>query len=160
MTSRPPPRQEPLVSTPTDTAPERPDRRIVGADGIRPDGTPILTISVCRRCTARWFPPREVCSTCAHDRLDPVETGRDGVAYASTVVRIGAPGFAAPYVLTYVDVDGVRVLAHTDPADPGHPEALAPGTRVRFTAGPVGSAAGVDLWSYRVRATGAPETGR
>ncbi|MBW0090236.1 OB-fold domain-containing protein [Pseudonocardia sp. KRD-184] len=145
---------------PPAAAPAGTARRLVGADGIRPDGTPILTISVCRRCTARWFPPRAVCSTCAHDRLDPVEAGADGVAYASTVVRIGALGFAAPYVLTYVDVDGVRVLAHTDPADPQHPEALAPGTRVRFTAGPVGAAAGVDLWSYRVRPTGAPGSDR
>lgn len=148
------------MSTPTDDAPGRPAARFVGADGIRPNGTPVLTISVCRRCTARWFPPREVCSTCAHDRLDPVGAGADGVAYASTVVRIGAPGFAAPYVLTYVDVDGVRVLAHTDPADPQHPEALAPGTRVRFTAGPVRTADGVDLWSYRVRPTGASENDR
>lgn len=148
------------MSTPIDDAPGRPAHRFVGADGIRPDGTPILTISVCRRCTARWFPPREACSTCAHDRLDPVEAGAGGVAYASTVVRIGAPGFAAPYVLTYVDVDGVRVLAHTDPADPQHPEALAPGTRVRFTAGPVGTADGVDLWSYRVRSTDVSESDR
>jgi len=144
------------VTTQTTAAPG-PDRRIVGADGIRPDGTPILTISVCPRCAARWFPPREVCSTCAYGGLDPLEARADGVAYASTVVRIGAPGFRAPYVLTYVDVDGVRVLAHTDPADPEHPAALAPGTPVRFTAGPVGTAAGIDLWSYRVRATGAPE---
>jgi uncharacterized OB-fold protein len=127
-------------------------RRFIGASGIRSDGTPILTISVCRRCAARWFPPREVCSACAHDELDPVEAGRDGVAYASTVVRIGPPGFTAPYVLSYVDVDGVRLLAHTEVADPERPEALAPGTPVTFTAGPIGTAGAVELWAHRVRA--------
>ena len=132
------------------------DRRIVGAQGIRSDGTPILTISVCPRCAGRWFPPREVCSTCAHDQLESVEAGTDGIAYASTVVRIGAPGFPTPYVLSYVDVDGVRVLAHTDPADRDKPEALAPGTRVTFTTGPIGTAGDVELWSYRVRAAAAP----
>ncbi|MHA6782136.1 Zn-ribbon domain-containing OB-fold protein [Pseudonocardia saturnea] len=134
-----------------------PGRTVVGADGIRPDGTPIVTISVCPRCTARWFPPREVCSACAHDRLDPVEAGPDGVAYASTVVRIGAPGFTAPYVLSYVDVDGVRVLAHTDTA--GDPTPLTPGTPVTFTAGPIGRAGEVELWSYRARAASASEEG-
>jgi uncharacterized protein len=131
----------------------RTGRRIVGADGIRPDGTPILTISVCRRCGSRWFPPREVCSACVHDGLDSVHPGSDGVVYASTVVRIGAAGFTTPYVLSYVDVDGVRVLTHTDSPDPQNPEALAPGTPVTFTAGPTGTAGEVELWSYRVRAT-------
>lgn len=138
----------------------RPERRIVGADGIRPDGTPVLTISVCPRCAGRWFPPREVCSACAHDALDPVEAGPEGVAYASTVVRIGAPGFPTPYVLTYVDVDGVRMLVHTDTADPSDPAPLAPGTPVAFTAGPTGTVGGVELWSYRVRAVATPEGDR
>ena len=29
-------------------------------------------------------------------------------------MQIGPPQFQAPYVLAYVDVDGVRVLAHAD----------------------------------------------
>lgn len=134
------------------SAQTRAARRFLGASGVRPDGTPILTISVCPRCTARWFPPREICSACAHDELEPVDAGRDGIAYASTVVRIGPPGFAAPYVLSYVDVDGVRLLAHTDVAGTEEPEALAPGTPVVFTAGPIGVAGDVELWSHRVRA--------
>ncbi len=146
--------------TRTEVASAGPDRRIVGADGIRPDGTPILTISACPRCAGRWFPPRDICSACAHDELDSVEAGRDGIAYASTVVRIGAPGFTTPYVLSYVDVDGVRVLTHTDTVDREEPEALAPGTPVTFTAGPTMAAGQVELWSYRVRAADAPESDR
>lgn len=144
----------------TTQTPSRPEWRIVGADGLRPDGTPILTISVCPRCAGRWFPPRDVCSACAHDELDSVEAGAEGVAYASTVVRIGAPGFPTPYVLTYVDVDGVRMLVHTDTEDPANPAALLPGTPVTFTAGPTGTAGGVELWSYRVRAIETTEGAR
>ena len=100
-----------------------------------------LTISVCPRCGSRWFPAREICSACAHDRLAEQQTGDRGVAYASTVVRIAPTGFTAPYVLSYVDIDGVRVLAHTD-AD----QALAPDTPVVLTSGPIRD--GLD--SYRV----------
>jgi uncharacterized OB-fold protein len=91
-----------------------------------------LTISVCPRCGSRWFPTRDTCSRCAHQGLANQQTGDTGVAYASTVVRIAPAGFTAPYVLSYVDVDGVRVLAHTD-AD----QALAPDTPVRLTSGPI-----------------------
>ena len=83
-----------------------------------------LTISVCPRCGSRWFPTRDICSACAHSGLDEHRTGDRGVAYASTVVRIAPAGFTAPYVLSYVDIDGVRILAHTDAdrrPDPGHP---------------------------------------
>jgi len=147
------------VTTQTEAASGAPARRFVGADGVRPDGTPIVRISVCRRCASRWFPPRDTCSACAHDELASVEAGTDGVAYASTVVRIGAPGFATPYVLSYVDIDGVRVLAHTDTADRENPQALSPGTPVTFSAGPIRTAGDVELWSYRVRAT-TPEEDR
>ena len=79
------------------------------------------------RCGSRWFPTREICSACAHVRASTEQrTGDRGVAYASTVVRIAPTGFTAPYVLSYVDIDGVRVLAHTD-AD----RALTPDTPVR-----------------------------
>lgn len=141
------------MTTQTEATPAGPVRELVGADGVRSDGTPILRISVCRRCASRWFPPRDTCSACAHDELDSVEAGTDGIAYASTVVRIGAPGFATPYVLSYVDVDGVRVLTHTDTPDLEEPEALSPGTPVTFSAGPIGTSGETELWSYRVRAS-------
>jgi hypothetical protein len=88
-----------------------------------------LTISVCPRCGSRWFPARELCSTCARDGLVAQRTGDRGVAYASTVVRIAPAGFTAPYVLSYVDVDGVRVLVRTD-----GDTALVPGTPVTLPA--------------------------
>jgi hypothetical protein len=112
---------------------------------------PPLTISVCPRCESRWFPPRQECSNCAHDQLDSVVASPDGVAYACSVVRIGPPGFDAPYLLAYVDVDGVRILAQADPLDPDNPTALPPGTPVTFTVGPIGHNGDVERLSYRVR---------
>jgi uncharacterized OB-fold protein len=109
-----------------------------------------LTISVCPRCASRWLPSREVCSACAYDRLDTAAAGPDGIVYASSVVRTGPPGFTTPYVLAYVDVDGVRILAQADPVDPGNPAALPPGTPVTFTTGPVGHDGDVERMSYRV----------
>lgn len=113
------------------------------------DGT--LTISICPRCASRWFPPRDVCSACAYDRLDAAAAGPDGVVYASSVVRTGPPGFTTPYVLAYVDVDGVRVLAQADPVDPENPAALPPGMPVTFTTGLIGHDGDVARVSYRVR---------
>ena len=102
-----------------------------------------LTISVCPRCGSRWFPTRDLCSACAQPGLEEHRTGDRGVAYASTVVRIAPAGFTAPYVLSYVDIDGVRILAHTDAAD-----ALTPDTPVVLTSGPIGNDGAI---SHRVR---------
>lgn len=118
---------------------------------VRPDGSPALTISVCPRCASRWFPAREICSACAHDRLDTAVAGRDGLVYASSVVRTGPPGFTTPYILAYVDVDGVRILAHADPLDPDNPVAVPPDTPVTFTTGPIGHDGDIERVSYRVR---------
>jgi hypothetical protein len=51
----------------------------------------------------------------------------EGVLYASSKVHIGAAGFAAPYVLGYLDISGVRVLVHV-----GSSETLPPDTKVRL----------------------------
>jgi uncharacterized protein len=130
-------------------------RRVVTAAGIHTepaddldrDAEPRLRISICPACDSRWFPPRRICSRCAHDGTTETLSGRHGTAYASTVVRIGPPTFTAPYVLSYVDIDGVRILAHTDGTT-----ALHPGTPVELTSGAIGHDGGTELWSYRVRA--------
>ena len=61
-------------------------------------------------------------------------------------MRVGPRGFPAPYVLSYVDIDGVRVLAHTDGT-----AALPPDAPVELTSGPIGRDGDTELWSYRVR---------
>ncbi len=92
-----------------------------------------LRISRCRACGTDWFPAREQCSTCASRDVETTLSSSSGTAYASTVVRIGPPGFAAPYVLAYVDIDGVRLLAQVASAT----EALAPDTPVTVTCAPI-----------------------
>lgn len=92
-----------------------------------------LRISRCRTCDAKWFPAREQCSTCASRDIETTLSSSSGTAYASTVVRIGPPGFEAPYVLAYVDIDGVRLLAQVASAT----EALVPDTPVTVTCAPI-----------------------
>jgi hypothetical protein len=120
-------------------------KKTIGEDWIARVGDNVgLRISVCRNCTARWFPPRELCSTCASTDLEQNTTRSRGVAYATTVVRVGAQPFRTPYVLSYVDIDGVRLLAHVEGE-----RVLAPDSPVQLTVGKIG--ADTDLWSYTVR---------
>ncbi|MEV5384495.1 OB-fold domain-containing protein [Streptomyces sp. NPDC052721] len=130
--------------------PTRTARR-VGADWTHQDGErTTLTITVCRTCSARWFPPRDTCSTCASTDVGDVTSDTRGTVYASSVVRIAPRGFQAPYVLTYVDISGVRLLAHS----PGRDQALAPGTAVRLTVAPIADSVEGAVMSYAVTPLG------
>jgi uncharacterized protein len=129
----------------TATPPDPTTPRLTAAAFTRAGETASLRIAVCRDCAARWFPPLGTCARCAGTDLAEEASGDTGEVYASTVVRIGPPGFTAPYVLSYVDIDGVRLLAHTVADD-----APAPGTPVRLAAGPIGERDGAAVWSYRV----------
>ncbi|WP_162486143.1 OB-fold domain-containing protein [Arthrobacter sp. Rue61a] len=102
-----------------------------------------LRITHCHACESRWFPPVSICSRCAGTDLADVASGTTGVTYASTVVRVGPREFPAPYVLSYVDIDGVRILAHTESGD-----ALVPGTPVELAVGQIGESEGTPLISY------------
>lgn len=107
------------------------------ADGVH------LRITHCHTCESRWFPPVSICSHCAGTDLADVESSTTGVAYASTVVRVGPRAFPTPYVLSYVDIDGVRILAHTESEG-----ALVPGTPVELAVGRIGESGGTPLVSY------------
>jgi uncharacterized OB-fold protein len=118
--------------------------RAIGAENFLTDGTrAVLRISRCRDCGSAWFPARAQCSTCASRHVSEELTSTMGIAYASSVVRVGPPGFAAPYVLAYVDVDGVRLLAHAASA-----EALPPGTPVELRLATIGADEDGPLLSY------------
>ena len=126
-----------------------PTGRVVGADNFLTDGNrAVLRITRCRNCDSAWFPARARCSTCASQDVTEALTSTSGIAYASSVVRIGPPGFEAPYVLAYVDVDGVRVLAHVRAT-----EALAPGTPVELRLATIGADEDGPLLSYAVAPT-------
>ncbi|WP_311380819.1 zinc ribbon domain-containing protein [Arthrobacter sp. ISL-28] len=119
---------------------------LVGGEWIHQDGDhTALMITKCHNCGSTWFPPREICSKCASGNVEQTRTGNYGIAYASTVVRIGPAAFQPPYVLAYVDLDGARFLAHVD-AD----EALAPNTPVELRVGAIGEDDTGALSSYIV----------
>lgn len=126
-----------------------PTGRVIGGEDFLTDGArAVLRVSRCRNCASAWFPARAQCSTCASRDVSEELTSTQGTAYASTVVRIGPPAFAAPYVLAYVDVDGVRMLAHAESS-----EALAPGTPVELRLATIGADEDGPLLSYAVAPT-------
>jgi uncharacterized protein len=126
-----------------------PAERAIGAENFLTDGTrAVLRITRCRDCGSAWFPARAQCSTCASRHMTEEVTSTSGIAYASSVVRVGPPGFEAPYVLASVDVDGVRLLAHAESA-----EALTPGTPVELRVAAIGFDDHGPLLSYTVAST-------
>jgi uncharacterized protein len=131
-----------------------PTGRAVGAENFLTDGTrAVLRVTRCRDCGSAWFPARAQCSTCASRDVTEELTSTSGIAYASSVVRIGPAGFAAPYVLAYVDVDGVRLLAHAESA-----EELTPGTPVELRVATIGADEDGPLLSYTVASTAEGKT--
>jgi uncharacterized OB-fold protein len=113
---------------------------VVGADG-----TLRIRATVCQRCDSRWYPARTACATCGNKPLEPLLAGPAATVYAATTVRVGASGFIAPYSLAYLDVDGLRVLAHLKtPEEQALPP--RPGTRVRLRAGIIDGNAGLSAY--------------
>ncbi|MEV5838355.1 hypothetical protein [Nocardia sp. NPDC052112] len=125
-----------------------PDRQYVGEDWYvqPPTGGLQLRVSDCNHCGKRWFPPRFACSSCASHDLTQNRTGNTGIAYASSHVHVGSGAWPKSYVLSYIDIDRVRVLMHTD-----SDRSLDPDTPVRLVLGRIGTADDVELWSYRAQ---------
>lgn len=123
-----------------------PTGRVIGAEYYLTDGRrAVLRVTHCRNCDRRWFPARAQCSHCASRDVDDGMTSSRGTAYASTVVRVGPAPFGPPYPLAYVDIDGVRLLAHV-----AAPDALAPGTPVELRQAPIAADEQGPLLSYAV----------
>jgi uncharacterized protein len=141
---------------PPDTDPAPTTSTVVAGDFFTRDDHGVrLHVTVCLECEGRWFPPVAICSRCAGRNVVDIESGSTGVSYASTVVRIGPPEFPAPYVLSYVDIDGVRILAHARGE-----AAMAPGTDVQLTFGEIGNKNGMPILSYMVRPLPQPSSAR
>jgi uncharacterized protein len=127
-----------------------PDASAIGAEHFLTDGTRVvLRATRCNECGQAWFPARAQCSNCASRNVIELLTSNAGTAYACTVVQIGPAQFDPPYALAYVDVDGVRLLAHVA----GTTEALLPGARVDLILAPIGSDDRGPLLSYAVTAS-------
>jgi hypothetical protein len=112
---------------------------------IGDDDTVRIRATVCERCGSRWYPARTVCAKCRNKPLASLLAGPAATVYAATIVWAGAPGFSVPYSLAYLDVDGLRVLAHLKlPAGQELPP--PPGARVRLRAGIVDGDTGLSTY--------------
>lgn len=100
---------------------------------------PVLKGNRCTQCGKTFFPKRAVCPVCfVSGRMEDIELERQGVIYASTVVRVSSPtGIKAPYAYGYVDLPAnqLRVFALFTGADP---DSFVPGRKVELVLEPIG----------------------
>lgn len=114
----------------------------------------VLLGSFCNGCNQRFFPQRQVCPHCFNDgEMCELELGRQGVVYASTVVRVTSSlGHKPPYAYGYVDLpeDRVRLIARFAGAVP---ETFLPGLLVElsFEAVARDEAGALLAWVFRPR---------
>lgn len=96
-----------------DTQP--PARLAVPGSLVDTSGGPAILGGRCAACGALAYPRPKVCATCLSDDVAEQALARHGTLYTWTVVHQSRPGWPAPYVLAYVDLDdGVRVLGPFD----------------------------------------------
>lgn len=96
----------------------------------------------CGACGTRAFPARPVCSQCAaQDGLARYRLAPHGTLYTFSEVHVAPKDFPAPYVIGFIDIDGVRVFGQIE----GTAASLACDQQVEATTGVV-----------RVRANGTP----
>jgi hypothetical protein len=91
-----------------------------------PGGKPVLLGSRCPKCSAYYFPKRQICIACGQEGLDEAELSTRGKVWTYTIAGQTPPGslVEAPYavaivelpekvairtVLTNVDLAGVKV---------------------------------------------------
>ena len=98
----------------------------------------VLLGSSCAVCGATFFPQRQICPHCFDDGdISEIALDRDGLVYASTVVRVPSSlGHAPPYAYGYVDLaaNGLRLIGRFSGAAP---ESFVPGTPVELDFEPV-----------------------
>jgi len=88
---------------------------------------------LCKKCGARFFPPRKVCLKCGSRELEEYNLPETGKLISWSVVRYPPSEFAyfAPYILGLIELDdGTRIIAQITDA---MIEELKPGMRVKMT---------------------------
>lgn len=65
-----------------------------------------ITLGWCTCCDAHIWPPAARCRQCMHPVTKEHTLPGTGRVHTYTVVHRPAPGFPAPYVLAYIDLDG------------------------------------------------------
>ncbi len=116
---------------------------------------PYLVGGRCAACGFVTLGVRDICPACwARGSMSPAPIGRRGVLYTYTVIHQLPPGYAAPFAVGYVDVEGdTRVFAHVE----NGPESLRIGAVLELTVAPLKQGeGGVWLVGPRYRAAGAP----
>lgn len=129
-----------------------------GLLGEDADG-PYLVGGRCAACGFVTLGMRDVCPSCwARGSMTKTPIGRRGVLYTYTVIHQLPPGYAAPFAVGYVDLEGdIRVFAHLE----NEPESLRIGAALELTVAPLKQAEGaVWLVGPRYRAAGAARGGR
>ena len=98
--------------------------------------------SKCKGCETLYVPPRSLCPSCRHSKMEWTETAGEGRLAAFTSISIGTPAMIKegydrnnPYCSGVVElVEGARVVARIEGVDSIHPETVEVGMplRVKF----------------------------
>ncbi|MCC7163194.1 MAG: Zn-ribbon domain-containing OB-fold protein [Anaerolineae bacterium] len=66
-----------------------------------------LVGSVCSKCAAKYFPPRQVCPKCRGTEFEPLRFSGNGELYSFTTLRSAPAGFESytPYSVGMVKLD-------------------------------------------------------
>lgn len=93
---------------------------------------PFLIGGKCAKCGFVTLGVRDTCPECwSRNAMTPTPIGRRGTLYTHTVIHQVPAGYAAPFAVGYVDLEGgVRVFAHLE----NTPETLRIGGEVCLTA--------------------------
>lgn len=106
-----------------------------------PADEPRLRGSLCRACAWRTFPVRSSCPRCASEELQEQVLPRVGRVWSFTTqeFQLKEPyvGPDAPFVLGYVDLDGLKVEARLDVPVADARTAVAIGTEVELVVVPL-----------------------
>lgn len=124
-------------------------------------GRPYLVGSKCRRCGYAAFPARAVCPVCIdRESMEEVSLGSRGTVDTFSVLRAGAPGFEAPYVVAYVLMPaGGRVFSLITGCEPSE-GSLEIGTEVELVIEKIREdEQGNEVRGYKFRPVGAGERG-
>lgn len=76
-------------------------------------GRPQLVGALCEACRTAFFPPAEVCPSCASEEVVDEPFPLTGTIYTLSTVHVAASVWDVPYTIGYVDLpNGARVFSH------------------------------------------------
>jgi uncharacterized OB-fold protein len=72
-----------------------------------PGDMPYLIGSRCSVCGNIFFPRKVICPVCLKENtLEEIPLSRRGKIYSYSIAHLSMPGFPAPYIQAYVDIEG------------------------------------------------------